>query len=100
MYRVLIHVAPKSFMLMTPVQIIALFLGILIPVFLLFLPALIELKKPRDNGPRIIEENMPDFQFQQTWLAGIVAIEEEQKLDSMFVLSLTKIIGFLPNLED
>jgi hypothetical protein len=100
LYRVLIPGAPKFFILMTPLHIIALFLGILIPVFLLFLPALIELKKPRDSGPRIIEENMPDFLFRPTWLTGIVAIEEEQKLDSMFVMSLTKIIGFLPNMED
>jgi len=100
LYHVLIHSAPKLFMLVTPVHIIVLLLGILIPVFLLFLPALVELKKPRDSGPRIIEENMPDLLFRPTWLAGIVAIEEEQNLDSMFVMSLTKIIGFLPNLED
>ena len=88
-------------MFLTPPHPFALLiLGLLLSVFLLFLPALVELKRPQDGGPRIIEENMPDFLFRQPELIGILNVEEEQKLDSVFVKSLTKIIGFLPNLED
>jgi hypothetical protein len=39
------------------IAVLLLLFLISVPVLLLFLPAIIELKKPKDGGPRLIEEN-------------------------------------------
>jgi hypothetical protein len=69
------------------------------PVLLLFLPAIIELKKPKDGGPRLIEENLPRSLFQLSGIVRIVDIDKAQKLDGLVVRSMAKAIDFLPNLE-
>lgn len=99
LYRDLIHTALKIFMLLDLVSIIALLvLGIFVPVLVLFLPAIIELKKPKDGGPRLIEETASDL-FRRAGIVLISDIEEELKLDSLVIRSMARIIDFLPTLE-
>lgn len=78
---------------------IALFLGILVPIFLLFLPAILELKKPSDCGPRMIEEDLPVLLFRSARIVRIVNIEKEEELDGSIFRSMARIIEALPNLE-
>ena len=87
-------------MLLNLVSVIALLvLGIFVPVLLLFLPAIIELKKPKDSGPRIIDETASDLLFRRAGVILIANIEEEQKLDSLIIRSMARTIDFLPTLE-
>ena len=87
-------------MLLNLVSVIALvLLVIFVPVFLLFLPAIVELIKPKDSGPRMIEENAFDVLFRPNGVVRIVKIDEDQRLDSLIVGSMTRIIEVFPNLE-
>jgi hypothetical protein len=58
----------------------------------LFLPAFIELKKPRDNGPRQIIDI-------QTSFMQLASIEKEQKFDKQLIDQLSIIFAALPNIE-
>jgi hypothetical protein len=71
-----------------------------VSVFLLLLPALIELRNPQDRGPRIIEENLPTFLFRQSQVRIVnIDVDEKQKLTVSLERSMAKVIAFLPNLE-
>jgi len=65
----------------------------------MLLPALLELKKPKDEGPRIIMENVSEVQTQIMRMIPIANIENVQKFDSALIRPLAKIIAVLPNLE-
>jgi len=56
---------------------------------------LIELKKPKDGGPRRITVGISEVGHD----LPIVNMEEEQKFDSSLVQTMTKVISFLPSLE-
>ncbi len=65
-------------MMMDP-MLISLAIASVISVGLLFLPAIIELKKPRDTGPRLI-----DGLFEQGFSSDkktLVKIENESKME-------------------
>ena len=64
-----------------------------------FLPALIELKKPKDCGPRIIPDDVSQVLFSALTRHRLVNIEEEQKLAGAFLHRLAAVTAFLPNLE-
>jgi len=68
-------------------------------ILIMFLPALIELKKPKDCGPRMIMENVPDLHLQPRFIFAIPNIEEEIKFEHSLLPRLTKIIEVLPSLE-
>ena len=79
--------------------IVILILGIPILILIMLLPALLELKKPKDEGPRIIMENVSEVQTQIMRMIPIANIENVQKFDSALIRPLAKIIAVLPNLE-
>ena len=79
--------------------IVILILGIPILILIMLLPALLELKKPKDEGPRIIMENVSEVQTQIMRMIPIANIESVQKFDSALIRPLAKIIAVLPNLE-
>ena len=67
----------------------------------MFLPALLELKKPRDAGRRIIMDDVIIAQrFRAREIFPLANIEKEKfGLDQTIVKRITDIVSFLPNLE-
>ena len=76
-----------------------LILGIPILILIMLLPALLELKKPKDGGPRLILDNISEVQIQIMRMIPIASIEDEQKFESALIQPLPKIIEVLPSLE-
>ena len=68
-------------------------------VLIMFLPALFELKKPRDAGPRAIVDSIPEVKMLAMHVIPIANIEKEQKFDVSLIQTIAKIIGSLPSLE-
>jgi hypothetical protein len=77
--------------------IVTLVVTIVIFVALLFLPAIIELKKPKDAGPRLI------IDFGQICLSDLKTslqnIEEDLKFDCQLTSKIGVFLRFIPNLE-
>ena len=67
-------------------------------IILFFLPALIELKKPKDAGPRLINDNIPKIRI-STLKLPITDIEEEQKFTYQSTIKIVGSLYSLPNLE-
>ena len=68
-------------------------------ILLMFLPAFIELKKPKDKGPRIITLEKTETNNDITHFISITNIEDNQKFDSSLIQTMAKIVDFLPSLE-
>jgi hypothetical protein len=68
-------------------------------IFITFLPAFLELKKPKDGGPRMIMESIPEVKTRTMHFIQIANIEKEQKFDVSLIQTMAKIIEVLPNLE-
>ena len=68
-------------------------------ILITFLPALIELKKPKDGGPRMITAEIPKGHLFTTRFSPVVNMEDEQTFDRSLIQTMTKIIAFLPSLE-
>lgn len=86
---------------LTPTTFVILIFGVLTFIFLMFLPALLELKRSKDAGPRKIMDDIIAVQhFQLGQIVSLASIEEE-KLgpDRVFIKKVVDIIAFLPNLE-
>jgi hypothetical protein len=67
-------------------------ISIVILISILYLPSFIELRKPKDNGPRML--------FQKT--SHIYQYNMEfslERTDNQVIGMLTKMLGVLPNLE-
>ncbi|MEM3640909.1 MAG: hypothetical protein QXH37_03165, partial [Candidatus Bathyarchaeia archaeon] len=64
-------------------------------ILLMLLPALLELRKPKDAGPRIIMNDAPITQSQ----IPLANMEEEHKSNKKIVNKIASIIAALPNLE-
>jgi hypothetical protein len=79
-------------------MITILVLGMPVLILILFLPAIVELKKPKDSGPRMITDRIPTARPATGSIFHLTNIEEEQRMENM-LLRLSKIIDFLPNLE-
>jgi len=73
--------------------------GIPVLILIMLLPAILELKKPKDEGPRMIMDNISEVQIQIMRMTTITNIENEQRFDSAIIQPLMKIIAVLPNLE-
>jgi hypothetical protein len=94
------HIASKIVMIPNLTWIIAiLILGIPILILIMLLPPLLELKKPKDGGPRMIMDSVSEVQIQIMRMIPIASIEEEQKFDSALIQLLVKIIEVLPSLD-
>jgi hypothetical protein len=80
---------------MPPTTFAMMILGLSTFILIMFLPALLELKNPKDAGPRkIMEETI-------TWRPETIlaSIEKEVKSDQILVKKILEIISVLPNLE-
>jgi hypothetical protein len=69
-----------------------------ITFLLMFLPAIIELKKPKDAGPRLINDNIAKIRI-STLKIPITNIEEEQKFDNQSTINIASFLYLIPNLE-
>jgi hypothetical protein len=80
------------------VLIVTLMATVTMAILVLFLPALIELKRPLDAGPRLIRDD-----FAQILLSNlkppITNIEDNWKLDGQLTATVLTLFGFIPNLE-
>ena len=79
--------------------IIILIVATPILVLIMFLPAILELKKPKDGGPRMIMGNIPEVKTRTVHIIHIANIEKEQKFDISLIQTMAKITEVLPNLE-
>lgn len=81
-------------MVPNPMTFIVLFLGVSSFILIMLLPAFLELKKPRDAGPRTIMNNI-------ILIPQLPTIMEDEKivLDQALRQKIASIIAFLPNLE-
>jgi hypothetical protein len=68
-------------------------------IFVMFLPALFELKKHRDAGPRLIMNDAPVMQTKMRETVLIVNVEEEHGFDQVLVKKMADVMAVLPNLE-
>jgi hypothetical protein len=84
-------------MIPNPTAIILILAPVLI--LILFLPAIIELKKPKDRGPRMIMAEVPKITLSLVHVIPITNMEREQKFDSSLIQTMAKITAFLPSLE-
>jgi hypothetical protein len=85
----------------TPTTVVMLLFGVSVCIFIMLLPALLELKKPKDAGPRMIMDDVAINQHPQM-RGGIplASIEEEKfRPDQTLVKKIAEVIAFLPNLE-
>lgn len=74
-------------------------LGILSIIIITLLPALIELKSPRDSGPRmILKEELPPLVFGNPFEIPILDIDSEYPCPEL-IQELTEALSFLPKLE-
>jgi hypothetical protein len=88
-------------MLPNPTTFITLIFGVSVFIFILLLPALFELKRPKDAGPRRIADDIGVVQFSHRRnMIPLVSIEEEKpRLDKTIVKKIADVIAILPNLE-
>ena len=84
----------------TQTTFMALILGVSTFIFIMFLPALLELKKHRDAGPRLIMNDAPVMQTKKRETVLIVNVEEEDKFDQVLLRKIAGVIAVLPNLEE
>jgi hypothetical protein len=68
-------------------------------ILITFLPAFLELKKPKDEGPRMIMGSIPEAKTRSVHVIHIANIEKEQKFDISLIRTMAKFIEVLPNLE-
>jgi hypothetical protein len=79
--------------------IIILIVATPILILITFLPAFLELKKPKDGGPRVIMGSIPEVKTRPVHVIHIANIEKEQKFEISLIQTMAKIIEVLPNLE-
>lgn len=80
-------------------SIITLMVTTLALILITFLPAFIELKKPKDGGPRMITAKIPGMKPRIARFISLANIEDEQTYDGSLNQKMVKIIGVLPSLE-
>jgi hypothetical protein len=83
----------------TPTTIMLLTIGVSTLIFIMLLPSLLELKKPKDAGPRIIIGYTYDMQTLWKVSMPIMDVEEERVFDKTLAKRIVDIISVLPNLE-
>jgi len=78
--------------------IVTMVITIAIIIILFFLPALIELKRPKDAGPRLITDNTAKIRISSLKVT-ITDIEEEQKFTYQSRTKTADFLYALPDLE-
>ena len=81
----------------TQLPLITLFFGVVTFILVMFLPAFLELRKPKDAGPRRIEENVVSRKY-QVQLASMER-SEDMEADLAVIKKVANILSALPNLE-
>lgn len=79
-----------------PTEFSAIIIGITTFLIIMLLPALIEIKKPKDAGPRIIENSDANPQTKEKPLFNL---EDEYHLDQKLTQKVAEILSLLYNLE-
>ena len=74
-------------------------LGTPILLFIMFLPTVLELKKPRDAGPRLIMGNILGVATQVVQIPLIINIEEDHEYNAVLIPAIGSILNFLPKLD-
>jgi len=96
----MMHTGSKKIMVPNLYSIIAvLLLGTPVLILIAFLPAIFELMKPKDCGPRMITDHVPEGLPESASVFCFANIEEDQRFVSPLSSPLKKILEFLPNLE-
>ncbi|MEM3823299.1 MAG: hypothetical protein QXH87_00010 [Candidatus Bathyarchaeia archaeon] len=72
---------------------VMLFFGVITFIIIMLLPALMELKNPKDAGPKTLESN------EQHGINLLVNIESDVKFDWATIKRVAEIIAILPSLE-
>ena len=67
-------------------------------IILFFLPAIIELKKPKDAGPRMISDNPAKLTLGMLKIP-IIDIEERQRLTYQSIIKNAGFLYDIPNIE-
>ena len=67
-------------------------LGTPILIFIMLLPVFMELKKPKDAGPRMIMDNVSEVPLRRIRVVPIVNIEEIQNFDGALIQSLVRLL--------
>jgi len=82
---------------LAPTTFVTLAFGVVNFILLMFLPALLELRKPRDAGPRKIMNDVPTGESQKK----IISMEraEEIEVDQALAKKMANVLSILPNLE-
>ncbi len=73
-------------------------LGAPILLLIMLLPSVLELKKPRDAGPRFIMDNFSGIS-QLINMAPLVNIEEGPQIEAKLASSIAGVLSFLPKLD-
>jgi hypothetical protein len=83
---------------MSPLMLAALVSGISVFALIMLFPALLELKRPKDSGPRRISEDAQSFLlFSQ--IPMLEKSEEHPKLDMNILRKIAEVTSVLQNLE-
>jgi len=72
---------------------VMLFFGVITFIIIMLLPALMELKKPKDAGPKMLESDV------DSGINLLVDMETSVKFDLALVRRVAEIIAILPSLE-
>ncbi|MEM2911990.1 MAG: hypothetical protein QXM52_07535 [Candidatus Bathyarchaeia archaeon] len=84
----------------TLASIIPLFIAVLAFIIVMLLPAIIELKKPKDAGPRIILEDMLSLQILSVSPEiPLLDFDDEVELNQKIIERMAKVLAILPKLE-
>jgi hypothetical protein len=78
--------------------IVTLMATVTMAILVLFLPALIELKRPLDAGPRLIRDDFAQILL-STLKPPITNVEDGWKLDGQLTATVLTLFDFIPNLE-
>ncbi|MGB9842007.1 MAG: hypothetical protein ACPLKZ_04690 [Candidatus Bathyarchaeales archaeon] len=68
-------------------------------IFITLLPAFLELKKPKDKGPRVIMETAPTRMTFFIYSLPLEDIEKGQKFDVPLIHTIAHVLEALPNLD-
>lgn len=81
-------------------SIIPLFLAVLTFIMVMLLPAIIELKKPKDAGSRIMLEDMIPLQsLSVSPDIPLLDFDDEVELNQKIIEKMAKVLAILPKLE-
>ena len=81
----------------TQLPFITILFAVVISILVTFLPAFLELRKPKDPEPRRVEEDVVSSKY-QVELASLER-SEETEADLAVIKKIANILSALPNLE-